>query len=65
MYQLSLLLLFQNNFEFQPKVCDDCHDMTQRSLSFVDDSAIAIVKRHDYTINFWFMIKKAAIDIII
>lgn len=62
MYHLSLLLLFQNSFEFQPNVCDDCHDMTQRSLTFVGDRAIAIVKRHDYRINFWFMINNQAVD---
>lgn len=39
------------NFRFQPKVCDGCHDMTHKSMSF-DDGTILIVKRHDYRINF-------------
>ena len=34
---------FNINFKFQSKVCDGCHDMTQKSLS-PNDFAIVTVK---------------------
>lgn len=37
------------NFIFQSRVCDGCHDMAQKSMSF-DDVAIVTVKGNDYRI---------------
>ena len=31
------------NFRFQPKACDDCHDVAQKSASF-NDAAVATIK---------------------
>ena len=35
------------NFRFQPKVCNDCQDMTQKSMSF-NDVAIVSIRGNDY-----------------
>lgn len=34
---------FMINFRFQPKACDDCHDVAQKSASF-NDAAVATIK---------------------
>ena len=43
--------LLKISFRFQPKVCDGCRDMAQKSMTF-NDFAIVIVTGHDYKINF-------------
>ena len=45
-------------FRFQAKLCDSCHDMTQKSMNF-SNFATVIVKKTDYRINFRFMTKSA------
>ena len=40
------MLSYNKNFRFQQKVCDGCHDMTQKSLN-LDYTAIANVKGYD------------------
>ena len=49
------------NFRFQPYVCDGCHDITQKSMSF-DDTAIVTVWRNDYGIQSWRMTKGEALS---
>ena len=49
------------NSRFQPKVCDGCHDVTLRSITF-DDFAIVTVKRNYHRINFWLITKGEAVD---
>ena len=44
------------NFKFQRKVCNGCHDMTHKSMSF-DDVAIVTAGRNYYRILFWGMTK--------
>ena len=48
-------------FKFQPKVCDGCYVMTQKSISF-DDAVIVTWKRRNYRIKFWSMTKNEAVD---
>ena len=48
-------------FRFQPKVCDGCHYMTQKSMSF-NDIAIATIGGNDYRIHFRFMTKNKVIE---
>ena len=43
----------QINFGFQPKVCDSCHDLIQKVISF-NDVAIVSVKRKDYKIHLFY-----------
>ena len=56
---LSLPILSQD--KFQQEVRDDCHDMTQKSMSF-NDFVIVTVKGNDYRTNFWFTTKSKAVD---
>lgn len=44
-----------------PKVCDVCHHMTQKSMSF-NEFAIANVRRENCILNFWHMTKNKTID---
>ena len=49
------------NFRFQPKFCNGCHDMTQKSLSF-NDVEVVTVERDDYLIRFWNMTKSETMN---
>ena len=49
MCYLSLPILSPD--KFQQEVRDDCHDMTQKSMSF-NDFVIVTVKGNDYRTNF-------------
>ena len=48
------------DFIFQPEVCNGCHDLIQKAMSF-NDNAVVSVKRNDCRINFWYMNKNEAI----
>ena len=41
----------ETNFRFQPKVCDACHDLMQKGMSF-NDVAVVFVNGNDYRIHF-------------
>ena len=49
------------DFRFQSKVCNDCHHMTQKYMSF-NDVLIVTAGRNDYRINFWGIAKCAAVN---
>ena len=48
----------KTNFKFQPKICNGCHNLTQKVLSF-NDVAIVSVKENDYRTH-----KNEAIDLL-
>ena len=50
-------------FSYEPYVCNGCHDLMQKSMSF-NDVAIAYVKESAYQIHFWYMSKDDAISIV-
>ena len=50
------------SFSCQPNLCDGCHDLMQKAMSF-DDPAIVSIKGYDYRIHFWYMSKDDAISI--
>ena len=50
------------NFSFQLHLCNGCHDLMQKAMSFNDDAIISI-KGSDYRIHFWYMSKDDAISI--
>ena len=52
---------FHINFRFQPKVCNGCHDMTYKSMSFNSVAIVAIVENW-YRIRLWFVIKSKGVD---
>ena len=48
------IYFLQVNFKFKIKVCNGCHDLMQKAMSFID-VATASVKRNYYKIRFWHM----------
>ena len=46
---------------FNPKVCNDCHNLMQKAVSF-NDAAIFSFKRNGYRIHLWYMSKDQAIN---
>ena len=46
-------------FKYEPYFC---HDLTQKAMNFID-VAIVSIKRNDYRIQFWYMNKDDAINI--
>ena len=51
------------NFNYQPYLCNGCHDMMMKAVSF-NDVAIASVKGNDYRIHFCFLSKNDAINLL-
>ena len=51
------------NFRFQPKLCNGCHDLMQKAMSF-NDFAIVSVKGNDCRIIFWHMSKDELINLL-
>ena len=52
--------LIEISFKFQSKVCNCCHNLMQKAMSF-NDTAIASAKGNDYRIHFSYMNKDEAI----
>ena len=54
---------FKNNgFSYEPYLCDGCHDLMQRAMSF-NNVAFVYVKENACRIHFWYMSKDDAINI--
>ena len=49
-------------FKYEPYLCNDCHDLMQKAMSF-NNVAVFYVKGSAYRINFWYMSKNDAINI--
>ena len=50
------------NFNYEPYLCNGCHDLMQKAMNF-NDVAIASIKENDYRIHFWYMSKDEVISI--
>ena len=50
-------------FKYEKYLCNGCHDLMQKAISF-NNVAIVFVKENVYRINFWYMSKDDAINII-
>ena len=50
------------NFNYEPYLCNGCHDLVQKATSFAD-VAIIFIKRNNYRIHFWYMSKNDAINL--
>ena len=48
------------NFKYEKYLCNGCHDLMQKVMSF-NDVAIVSIKENDYRIHFWYMSKNDAI----
>ena len=51
-----------NNFNYEPYLCNECHDLMQKAMNF-NDVAIVSVKGNHCIIHFWYMSKDEAISI--
>ena len=50
------------NFSYQPHLCNGCHDLMQKAMSF-NDVAIVSIKGNDCRIHCWYISKDDAISI--
>ena len=50
-------------FKYEPYLCNGCHDLMQKAMSF-NNIAIVYDKENPYRINFWYMSKDDAINIL-
>ena len=64
MLLLSLLkeMTIEFTFNYEPYLCNGCHDLMQKAMNF-DDVAIVSIKENDYRIHFFYMRKDDAISI--
>ena len=54
---------FKNiGFKYEPYFCNGCHDLLQKAISF-NNVVIVYVNERAYKINFWYMSKDDAINI--
>ena len=56
MSHASVLFAAIVNFRFYREVCDGCHDLAQKALSF-DNVVIVSVKGNNDSIHFWYISK--------
>ena len=49
-------------FMYEPYLCNGCHDLIQKAMSF-NDVAIVYIKGSAYRIHFWYISKDDAISI--
>ena len=50
------------NYKYEPYLCNGCHDFMQKAMNF-NDVAIVSMKGNDYRINFWYIRRDDAINI--
>ena len=56
------MLIKQIGFKYEPNLCNGCHDLMQKAMSF-NNVAIVYVKESADRIHFWYMSKDDAISI--
>ena len=47
------------NFNYEKYLCNGCHDLMQKAMSF-SDVTIVYIKGNDYRIHFWYLSKNDA-----
>ena len=55
---------FDKNFNYDPYLCNECHDLMQKAMSF-KNVAIVSIKENDYRIHFYYISKNDAITLMI
>ena len=50
------------NFNYEPYLCNCCHDLMQKAINF-NDFAIVSIKGSDYRTHFWYRSKSDTINI--
>ena len=56
----KLNIFLDKNFSYDSYLCNGCHYLMQKAMSF-NDVAIVSIKGNDYRIHFWYMSKNDAI----
>ena len=56
------LYFLDNSFTYEPYLCNGCHDLMQKAMSF-KNVAIVSIKGNDYRIHFWYISKNDAITL--
>ena len=59
---MPLLLSLDKKYNYEPDLCNGCHDLMQKAMNF-NDVAIASIKGNYYRIHFWYRSKDDAINI--
>ena len=54
--------LLNKGFKYEPYLCNGCHDLMQKAMTF-NDVAIVSIKGNEYRIHFWYMSKNDALHI--
>ena len=49
-------------FKYEPYLCNGCHDLMQKAMGF-NNVAIVYIEENAYRIDFWYMSKDDAINI--
>ena len=52
-----IVFFLDKNFNYGPYLCNGCHNLMQKAVSFKNVAVISI-KLNDYRIHFWYMSKK-------
>ena len=50
------------NFNYEPYLCNGCHDLMQKAMNF-NDIAIVSIKGNDCRIHFWYIEEKIIMKI--
>ena len=58
----ATLVLLDKNFNYEPYLCNGCHDLMQKAMN-VNNVTIVSIKGNDYRIHFWYVSKDEASSI--
>ena len=59
---VTIGIFLDKSFSYEPYLCNGCHDLMQKAMSF-NDVVIVSIKGNDYRIHFRYMSKDDAISI--
>ena len=52
------------NFRFHPKVCNDCHDLIQKGMSFNDPAIVSVKGNECQRIRLWYLSEDEFINLL-
>ena len=56
------MVFLDKNFSYEPYLCNGCHDLMQKAMSFIK-VAIVSIKGNDYRIHFYYISKNDGITL--
>ena len=54
----------EKNFDYEPYLCNGCHDLMQKKTVSFNNVAVVSAKGNNYRINFCFMSKDEAVNLL-